>query len=1450
MARLCRMHFAGVGEACARFHPLTLDFRNPTTGAAQDSVLWLRNGGGKTTLISLFYSTLVPNQNYFLGKLLGKGTSLRDFLRLNELGVIVSEWDFPALGGPRRVVGQLLLMKEHDWKRRFFSFAAVPEFGLDQLPVLRTGGTAKPIRSIDQFLDALREAEQRHPAMDLVLPNDQKEWEEHLERIGLDPFLFQVHLKMNKQEGGASDLFKLKSPEDFLRLFLELVFDERATEELEKSLVELRDKIARSPDREAAVDFGEELLKSLRPFATEAVERERLRGEQVGLRREKAELAVAIHDFLNALDERENALKREAEGWTKTLGDLRSKRDQHQRYARGYERLGRMILVEETEAAWIAARDVETTAKQRERLLDAATAYRTWSLRQAELNARVKQLESLLREHRPELERVRMLGAQVQATWKRQVEELKEAQSSAAAQKKTASDSLRVLNEKRTALTAEYTRAEGDRDVANSALTKHDEARRRLIERKLIEARESGASARERWTFRAAGLETMASKLRVNENQLKEMYISATNERDLTAKQLREREGEVATTRGLIAHGEEQRRGVAALPALRELCEGAEPDLRNAHLFTGLGAVADAAETKLIELGIADADDERSVRQLDRDGLLAPSLDLDEVLRRVHDAGAKSALSLYRWLAEHRTADETLHLLRQQPAAYSGILVQNGTELEKARAAVASLNIKTPVRLLTLDALPPLAKEADLRTHTVLPAEQGLFSTKEAALARPRIEERRLARATDRETATTQAHGAREAVARLRDFNTAWPQSRFDELERAAETSENDVAALVESLATREAHVAAVARQIETNHQQKFEIATDLGIANSHARELETFVGDHESQVERWRQQREVSLTQLSAIATALAALKQQEPLLHEQEDNANQRWLDLSSGLTMAKRSLATLPQEYVGETIEAPNEEPAAELEPEFRAAIASYEGKVPRGELEGRITELRSQVSGLREDFERRSTGVSEAEAARESRRPSLDADLLGQKEKVVTACAVTLSAKKEYDTADAQKPEPREFKEGTDTDPARDRPATSAQCRTLVEELQASANAVIEELRQAEQHAASVERALSNIGSRRPGYRTQLSRLGKVEEAAVSAHADFSDDDETNHTLVERICQRSDQAQGAHEKVERSMRKKFDGAMHPLITGERFAKRVIAFREKLQRLTFDDLAAQAERHVRGVEDQIKVAQGELESQEQEKRILVQKLDVVARHAGNLFDQAARVSEMPPTLGPWAGQPFLRITLPRKNDPTERHVLLGQAVDRWFHPEQNIPRGYELAFQCLIALCGTKTANVRILKPEYQLRAASHDIMELVVFSDGEKLTTAIVLYCILVRLRARQKARAEHLWESDAGLLLLDNPFGKATLATFVDLQLQMARQMGVQLIYATGVGDFGALKAFPHYVRLRNSSRGKATGDYHVTNDPRALAEQGRVEGVTLGFQRDGNLEAS
>lgn len=1447
MARLCRVHFAGMGENCARFHPLTLDFRHKQNGAPQDSVIWLRNGGGKTTLISLLYSVVVPNQNQFLGRLLGKDSTLTDFLRPNELGVVVTEWDFPALGTARRVVGQIMLLKDRELKRRFFSFYAVPGFGFNQLPVL---GLGTPARSIDAMLDTLREAERRNGGgMDLVIPEDQTQWERHLDERGLDPFLFRLHLKMNKQEGGASDLFKLKAPEDFLRLFLELVFDERTTEELEKSLGELREKIARAPDREAAITFGQELLKSLRPFGQEAAQRARLRDERTKLSHELAALTAAIRSLLSDLDQNEAALEKEKKFLEDNTGDLERQRTLHTRYKGGYDRLGRELRVRETEAEWKSLKESEAAAQYRQQVLEAAVAWRSLSQKEAELKACVEQLEALRREHRPEFEALQRLGAGLAAAWDARLAALKKSQSDAASQRDDAQQQLKALHADRVNLSKEKVAAEASRDAANSALIRHDEARRRLREEQLIGPTENGKSALARWEKQIEELVGQGNALKAEAEELNRLITEATSERAQIDRERQQRQTEFEDIQRKLESAERQRNETASLPAVRELCEGVEPDLRNPHLLTQLDSLHDAAETRLIELGIADEEDRRSIHHLDRDGLLAPSADVSEVIRRLQDAGVRSALPVYRWLAEHRPVSEALRLLREHPAAYAGILIQNPPELAKAQSAIQALHIKVPVLLLTPDALPFAGSNGAGEQHTVLPTEHGLFSTKEAALARPRLEERRYARETERDAVSSKGKQAHEAALRVREFNRVWPEDRVDELKRKSEAVQVEIATLRESIATLDTHIRELQEKQKANQDSQVTSAAELAAAKGHLRQVKTFITEHENHAERWKNQHESSVKEIEEIGRKLRSLDDDQPVLEEMERAANTRWLELATLVSAAQGRRNDVPSEYTGALPASAPSQPPEELEAEFRNACAAYEGKVQKGPLEGRIEELGNTVKERRTVFEKLRGKLPQQEIEAAGRLPALDAELDAQKQVVVDARAATANAKKDYDTAVAQRPDPREYKEGTDTnDSMFPRPKNSRECETIVASIQAKVDEFIQSIAKNKEQITNVERGIERIQARRPLYKSLQNQVQKGEIAEVAKHPEFSDDDVANQMLVNRVCRHFDDADRALRKTEDAMRKRYDKEMHPLINGDRFTKKNIPFRERLQRLAFDDFALQAEQQVRAVEDQVTVCQAELEAQEQEKRILVQKLDTLARQTANLFEQASRVSEMPDAMSAWAKQPFLRITLPRTSDPTERQVLLGQAVQRWFQPGQNIPRGYELAFECLIALFGTKTANVRILKPEYHLRAGSHDIMDLVKkFSDGEKLTTAIVLYCILVRLRARQKARAEHLLDVDSGLLLLDNPFGKSNLATFVDLQLQMARLMGVQLIYSTGINDFSALKHFPHYVRLRNSSRGKTTNDYHVTSDPRPLEDES-VQGVTLGINRDGAVQ--
>ena len=84
MPRLLRLRFLSVGHAGARFDDLLLDLRD-RDGDATDSTLWLRNGGGKTSLLSLFFALLRPDKREFLGlkvtgKTEGHPNELKDFV--------------------------------------------------------------------------------------------------------------------------------------------------------------------------------------------------------------------------------------------------------------------------------------------------------------------------------------------------------------------------------------------------------------------------------------------------------------------------------------------------------------------------------------------------------------------------------------------------------------------------------------------------------------------------------------------------------------------------------------------------------------------------------------------------------------------------------------------------------------------------------------------------------------------------------------------------------------------------------------------------------------------------------------------------------------------------------------------------------------------------------------------------------------------------------------------------------------------------------------------------------------------------------------------------------------------------------------------------------------------------------------------------------------------------
>ncbi|HWN69480.1 MAG TPA: hypothetical protein VNM90_17685, partial [Haliangium sp.] len=121
--------------------------------------------------------------------------------------------------------------------------------------------------------------------------------------------------------------------------------------------------------------------------------------------------------------------------------------------------------------------------------------------------------------------------------------------------------------------------------------------------------------------------------------------------------------------------------------------------------------------------------------------------------------------------------------------------------------------------------------------------------------------------------------------------------------------------------------------------------------------------------------------------------------------------------------------------------------------------------------------------------------------------------------------------------------------------------------------------------------------------------------------------------------------------------------------------------------------------------------------------------------------------------------------------------------------------------------------RPVQVRVLHPDPALDRRTVSIPEMARSSGGEQLTGAILLYCTLARVRGR----ARGLSRRASSVLILDNPIGRASRVRFLELQRDVARAMGVQLIYTTGVNDHEALRALPNVIRLRNERVDRNTG---------------------------------
>ncbi|MGW1695975.1 hypothetical protein [Streptomyces sp. NPDC002399] len=415
MYELSRVRLYSIGPAGARYADTVLDLRgvgepvpNPAPAQAEffeeepvgpprrpapAGVLFLENGGGKSVLLKLIFSVMLPGHRNTLGG--ASSGVLRKFLLADDCGHVALEWQH-TLTGECVVVG-----KVSEWRGRqvsndprkfaeaWYSFRPGPGLSLDSLPVAEATSVHRPVegvsgaqgrrRTMKGFRDALTEAGKFYQHLDVHWEEIHDRWNEHLGDLGLDPELFRYQREMNADEGEAAGLFAVKKDSDFTDLLLRAVTDTRDTDGLADLVSGFGNKLGRRAELTAERDFTAGSVDLLGRIVEATATRSRARDIHAGAERRTRTLARRLSARAGQERGRTAELAQQVTGAAHTVTTAEE--------ARSRSALIAAELAYRHASLALAAAEKGAAAQRRE-LSDARTLHSAWQAAEAVLRHR------------------------------------------------------------------------------------------------------------------------------------------------------------------------------------------------------------------------------------------------------------------------------------------------------------------------------------------------------------------------------------------------------------------------------------------------------------------------------------------------------------------------------------------------------------------------------------------------------------------------------------------------------------------------------------------------------------------------------------------------------------------------------------------------------------------------------------------------------------------------------------------------------------------------------------------------------------------------------------------------------------------------------------------------------------------------------------------------------
>jgi hypothetical protein len=1460
--QISRIRLASVGPEPARYDPLELDLRRPDQTGPADTVLFLPNTGGKTVLMRLLFSVLHPpiverigteetaqRQKNLLGYVLERDTAhvIIEWRRVEEgrfvddealVTGLVAEWR----GG--RPTG-----KPEDLPRLWYSIRGpVHLVGVDRLvfemDVVSDSGPVRRRLPLRRFREQLEELQKAGPRTNLEVSTTgvQREWIEHLDKLGLDRALFRYQGEMNHNEAGASAIARFKEDRDFIKFFLDAVFDPSELAALDREFDEVADKVRRFPEYERRLRFEKAALGELEPLVGLVTAFAAARTEAQTARASAMTLLAAFTGaevIARAREERERKRSRDQ--------DMEARRlvvtaDRYRDEWRGFRRLGAALWRDEAEAAYEAA------AKRTE---IAELDVRAWVLaedlaRHGEAAARVKALDKA---YAAEVERLLPLQTARDEAGTRLVRQLAAnavlATNEAAAAKARAEEARKRATAARTEerdACVEAAKLDAARQTSERRLDEVAALRNRLVARELLAMDERADEARDREAVLAAGtlarieeIEKESSALDVERGRLDE------EDRVATPRIIGLGESHARLV-GDIERAENERSQLSAHPLVIELAEtpGFDLELVGSGIAERLLGRAKEADDARLGIELQGVDDQRAMRGLEETGFLPPPPEVEAALARLATAGITGALPGTRYIAEAIARDRRVTVLTNRAGLVGGIVLTESTDLAKARAVLESASLD-PAMIIAVGPAAELAaaeREAVRPDTFVVPPSQAVWDRAAAGVERARREARLASLDKQRAALDERAAGARSLAEALVRHATAYPPgllstriaerdmlsaelTRLDQARTERDRRRTEIAASLKAFRTESVNARRIAHQAEqratelqrlldeetstaglaaTIERQRAEAKNWRTLAEESARAAETAdeevdqeataAQDHRTAGERIQQERskivlgepvpEPSLQEAMKIAAAREDLFE----LRARFDELDRRLTGETSASDVAARRNV------------------AIQARDQLAAIIATHPTNVQERAALLLTSPDAGELAGRRAAAERANAGADSARTAEREAYVEQDkakAELAAVEEEI-------RSSRRPAKIPDERAPRDRH-----------QAALFAAEARQNADNTQSQVAAAERERNSARDEAEGAKKLADGLGVLATQLRMGLKLPDGMDLPSVQP---FDGDADQANTIGLATALRLTRAVDAERDAEKAWRER-DSAVRALLAREEFADLAASDRlyRRLAQSPAETLARDADELVTELRACIGILQAELATLEEDRKLATTSLAKSVHKALSYLRLAEARSKMPARLRDWSGESFIEIRFD-KPPAEELDVRLRTFVIQILDPKSNRPTGSKLLMLALDRAVGE--FRVKILKPNEAFAPIRVRVAELSspTFSNGQRATVATAMMLMLSELRRQSRSAAR---EASVGTLLLDNPLGNANAGFLIDVQRTVAAAAGIQLIYTTGIADLNALRRFSNVIALSNDAARRTMRRYVRAN---------------------------